>query len=221
MDPKPYLESLPSAIANTALLTVCALSVGIALGLVIGLARISSVGWLKMAAAAYVEVVRAIPLFVQILYLYYGVGYLIRKIYVPSPFISATVAFGVCYAAYIAEIFRAGFQSLDKGQTEAARALGMSRRQSMRFVLLPQAFRNILPALGNEGVAMLKDTSLASVVTITELTQVGGQLTNRIYKPFEVWTVIALCYLALTLPLSWAVRKLEARLRVPGTSHKA
>jgi polar amino acid transport system permease protein len=213
---KPYLDSLPNAIANTALLTVSALLVGVALGLVVGLARISTVGWLRWIATAYVEVIRAIPLFVQILYLYYGVGYLIRKIYVPSPFVSATIAFGICYAAYIAEIFRAGFQSLDKGQAEAARALGMTRRQSMRWVLLPQAFRNILPALGNEGVAMLKDTSLASVVTITELTQVGGQLTNRIYKPFEVWTVIALCYLALTLPLSWGVRKLEARLRVRG-----
>ncbi|MEK7468694.1 MAG: amino acid ABC transporter permease [Planctomycetota bacterium] len=221
MDLKPYLESLPSAIANTALLTVCSLAVGIVLGLVIGLARVSSIKPLRMAAAVYVEVVRAIPLFVQILYLYYGIGYLIRKIYIPSPFVSATAAFGLCYAAYIAEIFRAGFQSLDRGQSEAARALGLTRPQAMRWVLLPQAFRNILPALGNEGVALLKDTSLASVVTITELTQVGGQLTNRIYKPFEVWTVIALCYLALTLPLSWAVRKLEARLRVRGTSHTA
>ena len=221
MDLKPYLESLPAAIVNTAILTVSSLAVGTVLGLGIGLARISSIGWLRVASAAYVEIVRAIPLFVQILYLYYGVGYLIRKIYVPTPFLSVTIAFGICYAAYIAEIFRAGFQSLDKGQAEAARALGMTRRQSMRFVLLPQAFRNILPALGNEGVAMLKDTSLASVVAITELTQVGGQLTNRIYKPFEVWTVIALCYLALTLPLSWAIRKLEARLRVRGAAHPA
>src|SRR6185436_2825218 len=101
-----------------ALLTVSALGVGIALGLVIGLARISAVPVLRKFAAAYIDVVRAIPLFVQILYLYYGVGYLIRKVYIPSPFVSATIAFGICYAAYIAEIFRAGFQSLDKGQAE-------------------------------------------------------------------------------------------------------
>lgn len=221
MDLKPYLDFIPPALANTALLTVSALAVGVLLGLLVGLARIGPVGWLRAGAAAYVEVIRAVPLFVQILYLYYGVGYLIRKVYVPSPFVSATVAFGICYAAYIAEIFRAGFQSLDRGQAEAARALGMTRRQAMRHVLLPQAFRNILPALGNEGVALLKDTSLASVVAISELTQVGGALTNKLYKPFEVWTVIALCYLALTLPLSWAVRKLEARLRVRGAAHPA
>ena len=221
MDLKPYFDVLPQAIGRTALLTVTSLSLGIVLGLFVGMARIGPLKAGRMAAALYVEIIRGIPLFVQILYLYYGIGYLIRKIYVPSPFVSATLAFGICYAAYIAEIFRAGFQSIDRGQTEAARALGLTRRQSMRYVLLPQAFRNVLPALGNEGVAMLKDTSLASVVTIAELTQTGSALTSMTYRPFEVWTVIALCYLALTLPLSWGVRKLEARLRVRGAAHPA
>ncbi len=221
MDSQPYFEILPAALGRTALLTVTSLAVGLVLGLVVGLARVGPVKFLRVAAAVYVEVIRGIPLFVQILYIYYGVGYLIRKVYVPSPFISATVAFGICYAAYIAEIFRAGFQSLDRGQAEAARALGLTRGQAMRFVLLPQAFRNILPALGNEGVALLKDTSLASVVTIAELTQSGKSLASLTLKYFEVWTVIALCYVAMTLPLSWAIRKLEARLRVRGAAHPA
>lgn len=221
MDSRPYLEILPAALGRTALLTVASLAVGLVLGLVVGLARVGPVKFLRVAAAVYVEVIRGIPLFVQILYIYYGVGYLIRKVYVPSPFVSATVAFGICYAAYIAEIFRAGFQSLDRGQAEAARALGLTRGQAMRFVLLPQAFRNILPALGNEGVALLKDTSLASVVTIAELTQSGKSLASLTLKYFEVWTVIALCYVAMTLPLSWAIRKLEARLRVRGAAHPA
>jgi polar amino acid transport system permease protein len=221
VDLKPYADVLPAAIGRTALLTVASLAVGIVLGLFLGMARIGPVRVLRVAAALYVELIRGIPLFVQILYLYYGIGFLIRKVYVPSPFVSATAAFGICYAAYIAEIFRAGFQSLDRGQAEAARALGMTRGQSMRFVLLPQAFRNILPALGNEGVAMLKDTSMASVVTIAELTQTGTSLASTTYRPFEVWTVIALCYLVLTLPLAWSVRKLEARLRVRGTPHPA
>lgn len=218
MDPKPYLEILPRALANTALLTVTSLAVGLVLGLLVGLARIGPVKPLRIAATVYVELIRGIPLAVQIFYIYYGFGYLIRKVYVPSPFVSATAAFGICYAAYIAEIFRAGFQSLDRGQTEAARALGLTRRQALRHVLLPQAFRNILPALGNEGIALLKDTSLASVVTISELTQSGKALASLTLRFFEVWTVIALCYVALTLPLSWGVRRLEARLRVRGSA---
>ncbi|KAF0241077.1 MAG: polar amino acid transport system permease [Planctomycetota bacterium] len=221
MNIKLYVQTLLPALGWTALLTVTSLTVGVALGLVIGLARVGPVRSLRNAAAIYVELVRGIPLFVQILYIYYGIGYLIRNIYVPSPFVSATVAFGICYAAYIAEIFRAGFQSLDRGQAEAARALGMTRRQTTRLVLLPQAFRNILPALGNEGVALLKDTSLASVVTIGELTQAGRALSSLTLKSFEVWTVVALIYVALTLPLSWGVRKLEARLRVRGAAHPA
>ncbi|MBI2920986.1 MAG: amino acid ABC transporter permease [Planctomycetes bacterium] len=218
MDPKPWLEILPRALANTALLTVTSLAVGLVLGLIVGLARIGPIKPLRIAAAVYVELIRGIPLAVQIFYIYYGFGYLIRKVYNPNPFVSATAAFGICYAAYIAEIFRAGFQSLDRGQTEAARALGLTRRQALRHVLLPQAFRNILPALGNEGIALLKDTSLASVVTISELTQSGKALASLTLRFFEVWTVIALCYIALTLPLSWGVRRLEARLRVRGAT---
>jgi len=219
MDIKPYVDEIPGALARTAALTGAALGVGIVLGLVVALARMGPVKPLRVAATVYVETIRGIPLFVQILYLYYGVGYLIRTLYVPSPFVAATAAFGLCYAAYIAEIFRAGLQSVDRGQTEAARALGLSRRASMRHVVLPQAFRNILPALGNEGIALLKDTSLASAVTINELTMTGRTITSISYKPFEVWTVVALCYLALTIPLSFTIRTLEARLRVRGASH--
>ena len=221
MDLQPYREFLPAALARTAIVTVSSLAVGLVLGLVVGLARISPVKFLRAAATLYVEIIRGIPLFVLILYIYYAGGNFIQRFFVPSPYLYAATAFGICYAAYIAEIFRAGFQSLDRGQSEAARALGLTRRQALRHVLLPQAFRNILPALGNEGIALLKDTSLASAITINELTQSGKAYASLTYKFFEVWTVIALCYLALTIPLSWAVRKLEARLRVRGTSHTA
>ncbi|MCE9581799.1 MAG: amino acid ABC transporter permease [Planctomycetes bacterium] len=221
MDIHPYLEFVPRALARTAFLTVTSLAIGLVLGLLLGLARVGPVKFLRRAATVYVEVVRGIPLFVLILYIYYGLGSFIGQFWVASPYIYATSAFGLCYAAYIAEIFRAGFQSLDRGQTEAARALGLSRRQAMRHVLLPQAFRNILPALGNEGVALLKDTSLASVVTIAELTQSGKAYASLSYRFFEVWTVVALCYLALTIPLTWGVRKLEARLGVRSAPHTA
>jgi polar amino acid transport system permease protein len=218
---QPYLEFLPAALGRTAFLTVVSLVVGLALGLLIGIARVSHIKVLRACATAYIEVIRGIPLVVLILYLYYGLGMFVGRFWVASPYFYAVAAFGLCYAAYIAEIFRAGFQSLDRGQGEAARALGLSRGQSMRHVLLPQAFRNILPALGNEGVALLKDTSLASAITIPEITLAGKSYASFSYRFFEVWTVIALCYLALTLPLTWGVRRLEARLGVRGTSHTA
>ncbi len=214
-----FATEIPRALAWTAALTGASLALGLVFGLLIALLRVGPWKPGRVLSALYVEVVRGIPLFVQILYIYYGVGYLIRQWHVPSPFLSATVAFGVCYAAYIAEIFRAGVQSVDRGQSEAARALGLTRRQTMRLVVLPQAIRNVLPALGNEGVAMLKDTSLASVVTINELTMMGRTITSLTYEPFLVWTVVAGCYLALTLPLSWAVRRLERRLRVRAAAH--
>jgi polar amino acid transport system permease protein len=214
-----YLREIPKALLLSAELTLGSLGVGLFIGLFVALMRIGTIRPLRWLASSYIEVVRGVPLFVQILYIYYGIGYLIRDYFHPSPLTSAIAAFGICYGAYTAEVFRAGFQSVERAQMEAARALGLSRGQALRYVILPQAIRNVLPALGNEGIALLKDTSLASAVTLPELTMTGRTIQSITYKPFEVWTVVAISYLSLTVPLSLLVRAMEQRLHVQGTRH--
>jgi polar amino acid transport system permease protein len=121
---------------------------------------------------------------------------------------------GINSGAYVTEIFRGGIQSIERGQMEAARSLGLSYLQAMRYIILPQAFKRILPPLGNEFIAMLKDSSLASTIAIAELMRVGREITSRTFRSFEVLAVVALMYLAITLPLSLIVRYTERRMSV-------
>ena len=159
-------------------------------------------------ASTYVEVIRGIPLLVQIFYIYYALAKFLQV----SGLTSAVIAISFCYGAYMGEVFRAGIMAVPKGQVEASRSLGFNKVQTMMLVVLPQALRTIVPPVGNECIAMLKDTSLVSVMAMPDLMQFGRSFAAKSYLYFETYTVIALIYLIITLLLSKAVSILESRL---------
>jgi polar amino acid transport system permease protein len=182
---------------------------GLLIGVVTGIARLSGSRLIRAIAGIYVDFIRGTPLLVQIFLVYFALPQLIGMRI--DPFLAAVAACSINSGAYIAEIFRGGIQSIDPGQSEAARALGLSWWKSMRFVILPQAFKRILPPLGNEFITMLKDSSLVSVIGFEELTRTGQMIISRTYATFEIWIAVALIYLAMTLAISRLVAYLEKR----------
>jgi len=210
--PDPYLAILrfvPDGILVTFEVTLGAIALALAIGLVAGLGRVSRNRLVNGCASLYVEVIRGIPLLVQIFYIYYALG---RFVKVP-PLASAIIAMAFCYGAYIGEVVRAGIQSIPKGQTEAAHALGMTRGQALRHVILPQAFRVILPPVGNEFIALLKDSSLVSIIAVADLLRRGREFASESFAYFETYTVIALVYLVITLFFSKLIGLMEEWLR--------
>ena len=194
----------------TARLALLSLALGLPIGLLLALARVQSSRVLAAPAALYVEVMRGTPLLVQILFIYFVLP--IFGIHLPA-FTSGVIALTLNCAAYISEIFRAGILSIDAGQMEAARALGMSYSQAMRNIILPQTFRRVVPPLTNEAIALLKDSSLVSVIGLTELARTGQELASRYAAPLTVWPVVAIFYLLLTFPLTRVAEYLERRWR--------
>jgi lysine-arginine-ornithine-binding protein len=194
----------------TAKLAFISLFVGLFIGLALALARVQSSRLLKAPAAAYVEVMRGTPLLVQILFIYFVLPTF--GVSIPA-FWSGVIALTLNSAAYIAEIFRAGILSIDAGQMEAARALGMSHAQAMRRIILPQTFRRVVPPLTNEAIALLKDSSLVSVIGLTELARTGQELASRNAAPLTIWPIVAIFYLLLTFPLTRIAEYLERRWR--------
>ena len=194
----------------TAVMAVSSLVLGLPFGLCLALARVQSNRLLSAPAALYVEVMRGTPLLVQILFVYFvlpGVG-----VNLPAT-ASGILALTLNAAAYISEVIRAGILSIDAGQMEAARALGMSYWQAMRRIILPQTFRRVVPPLTNEGIALLKDSSLVSVIGLTELARTGQELASRYAAPLTIWPLVALLYLVLTFPLTRMAEYLERRWR--------
>lgn len=194
----------------TAVMAMASLALGLPLGLVLALARVRGRRVVSIPAAVYVEVMRGTPLLVQILFIYFvlpSVG-----INLPA-YTSGILALTLNSSAYISEVIRAGILSIDAGQMEAARALGMSYWQSMRRIILPQTFRCVVPPLTNEGIALLKDSSLVSVIGLTELARTGQELASRYAAPLTIWPLIALLYLALTFPLTRMAEYLERKWR--------
>lgn len=209
--PDPYLaifKFVPDGILVTFKVTVGAILLAIVLGLFTGLGRISTNRLVNGIASLYVEVIRGIPLLVQIFYIYYALG---RFVQIPDLF-SAIIAMAVCYGAYMGEVFRAGIQSIPKGQMEAALSLGMSRRQAMRHVILPQSIKVVLPPIGNEFIALLKDSSLVSILAVSDLLRRGREFASESFTYFETYTVIALIYLVITLFFSKLIGIMEERL---------
>ncbi len=209
--PDPYLEILkfvPGGLLITFEVTVLAICCAIPLGLITGLGRLSHNKVINLVASTYVEVIRGIPLLVQIFYIYYALAKFLQV----SGLTSAVIAISFCYGAYMGEVFRAGIMAVSKGQTEASRSLGFNKVQTMLYVVLPQALRTIVPPVGNECIAMLKDTSLVSVMAMPDLMQHGRSFAAKTYLYFETYTMIALIYLIITLLLSKAVSILEGRL---------
>lgn len=194
-------------------------------GLIFGLGRISKNRIINGVSTIYVEVIRGIPLLVQLLFWYFafpsviqGLGKLLHikalETYLANPVGMAVLGLTFCYAAYMAEIYRAGIQSIAKGQMEAARSLGMSHFQAMRYIVLPQAIRVILPPVGNEFISLLKDSSLVSVVAVADITRRGREFMAANFIPVETWTMVALLYLTMTLFSARIVTWVEHKTRL-------
>ena len=189
--------------------SLSALLLSVVFGTLLGVVRSVRLPSLGALSEAYVELVRGIPLIVLLSVVYYGLPALGVTL---GGFPSAVLALGLYSAAYTSEIVRGGLSSVSTGQLEAARSLGLSRLQSLRFVVLPQAWRVALPALGNEFVSLILGSSLASAVTLQELFAAGKYITNATYRQFEVYAVLALVYFLLTFTLTRLLRLLERRL---------
>ena len=201
-------------------ISVIATIAGIIIGIIGGVARISSNPALKWTSMVYVEIIRGSPLMVQILIWYFVFGTVINDLLAANglgrlPAFWYGVASLACVAgAYVTEIVRAGIQSIHRGQTEAARSLGMSYAQSMLHIILPQALRRILPPLAGQFISLIKDSSLLGIIAIRELTKAAREVVSASLQPFEVYFLAAILYLVLTFTLSMAVQKLEKRLAV-------
>lgn len=180
----------------------------ILLGLIFGLMRVSKNQIARDLSLTYVELIRGTPLLVQIFIVYFFIGTVLNL----DRFTAGVVALSVFTGAYVVEIIRAGIQSIAVGQMEAARSLGMSYPQAMRYVVLPQAFKRILPPLAGQFINLIKDSSLVSVISITDLTKAGREVVSGSFAPFEVWFTVAALYLLVTGSLSWAIQLLEKRL---------
>ena len=193
-------------------ITVLSTTIGFIVGLIVAVARISKLKLLRILAEVYVEFFRGTPLLVQIFLFYFALPVITGQRI--DPFIAAISACGINSGAYVAEIFRAGIQSVDAGQMEAGRSLGMTWIQTMRYIIVPQAFKRVIPPLGNEFIAMLKDSSLVSVIGFEELTRRGQLIIAKTYGSMEIWLSVAVIYLAMTLTISRLVAYLERRCRV-------
>lgn len=190
-------------------ITAVSVFIGFCIGLFVGIARICKVKVLRILAAIYADCIRGTPLLVQIFLIYFALPILTGQRV--EPFVAAVAACGINSGAYVSEIFRAGIQAIDVGQMEAGRSLGLSWWQTMYYIILPQAVRNILPPLGNEFIAMLKDSSLVSVIGFEELTRRGQLIIAQTYGSFEIWSTVAILYLIMTLAISRVVAMLEKK----------
>ncbi|WP_028029176.1 amino acid ABC transporter permease [Gemmobacter nectariphilus] len=218
------LATLWKGAGITLLVTVTAFAGASALGLALAMGSLSRHWLIRQAVRLYIEVMRGIPIIVLLLYVaFVGVPLLVegwnalglpelRTRDVPLLW-RAVIALILAYASFLAEVFRAGIQSVDPGQIEAAKALGLSGAQRFRLIVLPQAFRTILPPWGNDFVAMVKDSSLVSVLGVTDVTQLGKVAAAGNFRYFETYNMVALIYLGLTITLSLALRRLERHLR--------
>lgn len=205
------LPKLGKASILTLELTIAGVSIGIVLGLISSLMRISKVKPLVVVAKMYVDFFRGTPLLVQIAIIHYALPVIFN--YTPTALISGVAALGVNSGAYVSEIFRAGIQSIDRGQMEAARSLGMTWSQSMRFIILPQALKVSIPPLGNEFIALLKDSSLVSIIAVEELMTTGRLIMGKTPRVAEIWFSVALLYLILTSTIALLVNYTERRLQ--------
>lgn len=225
-------RALSGGVATTLWVTLVAFGLACSLGLFVALARTSRFRVLREVSTFYVEIVRGIPMLVALFYVAFvgapaivdAVNWLIGPLVEMGWFSPmrirnfdftwrAIVALTVCYSAFIAEIFRAGIEAVDRGQIEAARSLGLSPWHTFRFVVGPQAFRIILPPLGNDFISMIKDSALVSALGVQDITQLGKVYSAGTFKFFETYNVVAFLYLTMTISLSLIVRLIEQRLR--------
>ena len=210
---------LLTGLKNTLLLTIISVALGTVLGTLVAMAKMSKFKPLRAIISVYIEVLRGTPILLQ-LYIFYFVLPNVLTFLKLSQFMWVSIALCVNSSAYVSEVIRSGIQAVDKGQMEAARSLGMSEKQAMLKIILPQAVRNILPALGNEFIMMLKETSLASTFFLGDLMTSYNVVRGVTFLTLEPLTIVAIIYLCLTFPLSKIVEKFEKKMASPN-SYKA
>lgn len=209
-DAREFLPLLLSGVRITIAITACALVVSVILGFVWTLMGMSRFRLLRSFSRGLINTVRGIPIIVQLFYIYFVIPDLGITL---DAFVAGVLGLGLAYSMYQAENFRAGFESVDHSLIEAAQSLGMPQAVIMRRLIMPLAIRVILPPVGNTSIMLLKDSSIASTITVAELTRAGQLLAVSTFKNMTVYTLVALLYLAMSLPLSFLTRQLERRFR--------
>ena len=205
------LKFLLSGLTTTIFISVVSIIISMILGFVVAIPSLAKNRFLTYINIGYVEIVRAVPLLVLILWIYYGLPIMTGISF--SPFVSGIIALAISESAFQAEIFRAGINSIKMAQWEAGSSLGLNFFKRLRLVILPQAIKNILPAIGNQFVYVLKMSSLVSIIGIGDLTRKANELVVTTYRPLEIYTFLIIEYLVLILIVSFFVRKLEKRLK--------
>jgi polar amino acid transport system permease protein len=203
---------LLDGLGMTLVISLVSLLASIVVGLIIALGRRSRSRWISFPAATYCELFRDTPVLVQLFWVYYVLPVLIGVRL--SAFTAVVIGLSLNSGAFLAEIFRAGIQAVPRGQIDAARVLGMNRALTMRRIVLPQAIRIVLPPMGNDFVALIKFSSLASTFAVGEITRKATELSSFTFRPIEIFSFIALVYFAICWPLSMSIRYLEKRLQV-------
>ncbi len=202
----PYLLK---GVPYTLMISFGGLAIGFVIGIIFGLMRIGPTVWLRWPAIAYIEIFRGTPVLVQVLFIFYGLPQLLGG---PIDALTAGIAaIAVNSGAYISEVVRGGVQSIERGQREAGVSLGLSRLQTFRYIIWPQGFRRMIPALGNQAIISIKDTSLFAVIGVGELVRQGQIYIATTFNALEVYLMVALMYLAITLTLSVCLRMLERK----------
>ncbi len=204
------LPVLLQGLGITVMATILIMAISMVVALPVALARISRFAWLRYPATIYVQFLRGTPVLLQLFYLYYVLPFAGIRL---DPWVAGIVGMSVSYSAYLSEIYRAGIEAIERGQTEAALSLGMARGKIMRVVIIPQAIRIIIPPIGNILIGLFKDTSLLSILTIRELMFEGQILASTTFRHITIFTVIALLYLAVCWPSAAIVDRLERRLK--------
>ena len=207
-----FLPELMTGLYYTLLISIVGLIVGFALGAIFGLGRISKNKFVYAISTVYIEVVRGTPVLVQAIWIFFALPLIIG--YTLDSIVAGIIVIAINSGAYIAEIVRGAVESVAKGQMEAGRSLGLNQRQTMRFVIWPQAMRRMIPPLGNQFIISIKDTSLLSVILVPELIFQGRLIAANHFNAVEIYTTVALFYLAITLTLSIILRIIERRLNV-------
>lgn len=209
------IRFLLNGFGATILLSVIAAVISMVLGLIVALPGMSTNRWVRLPSRIYIEFIRAIPLLPMLFWVFYGLPVVLRSIGINAnidAFWGAIITLAISDSAFTAEIYRSGIQSINKGQTEAAKTIGLNYTQTMRYVVLPQAIKRILPPLANQFIYIVKMSAFASVIGMQELTRRANELVVTEYRPLEIYTLLILEYLVLVLIISFGVRWLERKM---------
>lgn len=211
-----YLDILPKLLDGAAItiaLTFASMALALVIGLVAALGKLSWIAPLRWLAYWYVEIIRGTPLIVQLFLIYFGLPQYGIQL---DAFVAGVLGLGINYGAYLAEVFRGGVLAVPRGQREAGESIGMSQRQIMRRIVLPQAFRVVIPPVGNYFISLIKDSALASTITVLELMRAANLEVALSFRSFDIYLLVAAIYFAISFPISRALQRLERRQALRG-----